>query len=106
MHYIGLVVYTFILGLLDGSFIGLMSIMTFRCTGSAELMSDSWGISLMFMSCSMLIGPPTVGKLPWKKLILVDLSQDMVDYMRMTSVLTNASLSILIRHTLEISIVI
>lgn len=63
-HYIGLVVYTFILGLLDGSYIGLMSIMTFRCTGSAELMSDSWGISLMFMACSMLIGPPTVGKLP------------------------------------------
>lgn len=71
--YAGLVVYAIVLGLLDGSFIGLMSIMTFWCAGSAELMSDSWGISLMFMSCSMLVGPPTVGWLkeydmPYKSL--------------------------------------
>ncbi|CAB4004502.1 monocarboxylate transporter 10-like [Paramuricea clavata] len=59
--YTGLVVYVIIFGLLDGSFIGLMSIMAFKCTGSLELMSHSWGISLMFMSCSMIVGPPTVG---------------------------------------------
>ncbi len=60
--YVGLVLYVTLFGLLDGSFIGLMSIMTIKCTGSVELMSHSWGISLMFMSCSMIVGPPTVGK--------------------------------------------
>ena len=60
--YAGLVGYVIIFGLLDGSFIGLMSIMTLKCTGSVELMSYSWGISLMFMSCSMAVGPPSVGK--------------------------------------------
>ena len=60
--YTGLVVYVIVFGLLDGSFVGLMSIMTFKCTGSVELMSHSWGISLMFMSCSMIMGPPTVGE--------------------------------------------
>ena len=60
--YAGLVVYVTLFGLLDGSFIGLMSIMTLKCTGSVELMSHSWGVSLMFMSCSMVVGPPTVGK--------------------------------------------
>ena len=60
--YSGLVVYVIIFGLLDGSFIGLMSVMTFNCTGSIELLSCSWGLSLMFMSCSMIVGPPTVGE--------------------------------------------
>jgi hypothetical protein len=60
--YTGLVFYVTVFGLLDGSFIGLMSVMAFKCTGSIELMSCSWGLSLMFMSCSMIVGPPTVGK--------------------------------------------
>ena len=62
--YAGLAIYVILFGLLDGSFVGLMSIMTLKCTGSVELMSHSWGISLMFMSCSMIVGPPTVGELP------------------------------------------
>lgn len=60
--YVGLVTYVVLFGLLDGSFIGLMSIMALKCAGSVELMSHSWGISLMFMSCSMVVGPPTVGE--------------------------------------------
>ena len=60
--YAGLVCYVLVFGLLDGSFIGLMSIITFKYTASAELMSYGWGLSLMFMSCSMIVGPPSVGK--------------------------------------------
>ncbi|XP_046860035.1 monocarboxylate transporter 10-like isoform X2 [Xenia sp. Carnegie-2017] len=59
--YAGLVCYVLVFGLLDGSFIGLMSIITFKYTASAELMSYGWGVSLMFMSCSMIVGPPSVG---------------------------------------------
>lgn len=56
-----LVLYVVVLGLLDGCFIGLMSIVTFECT-DREKMSVAWGAVLMIMSFSMLVGAPAAGK--------------------------------------------
>lgn len=56
-----LVLYVVVLGLLDGCFIGLMSIVTFQCT-DREKMSVAWGAVLMIMSFSMLVGAPAAGK--------------------------------------------
>jgi len=56
-----LVVYVIVLGLLDGCFIGLMSIVTFECT-DRDKMSEAWGAVLMIMSFSMLVGAPAAGK--------------------------------------------
>lgn len=55
-----LVLYVVVLGLLDGCFIGLMSIVTFQCT-DREKMSVAWGAVLMIMSFSMLVGAPAAG---------------------------------------------
>ena len=55
-----LVAYSLILGILDGSFIGLMSIITFECSGG-ENKSQAWGGALMCMSLSMLVGAPFAG---------------------------------------------
>ncbi|EDO49501.1 predicted protein [Nematostella vectensis] len=55
-----LVVYAVILGLLDGSFIGLMSIVTFECS-EPDNMSQAWGGVLMCMSFTMLVGAPAGG---------------------------------------------
>ena len=56
-----LVLYVVVLGLLDGCFIGLMSIVTFECT-DRKTMSVAWGAVLMIMSFSMLLGAPAAGK--------------------------------------------
>ncbi|KAJ7340121.1 hypothetical protein OS493_002847 [Desmophyllum pertusum] len=55
-----LVIYVVFLGLLDGCFIGLMSIVTFQCT-DRDKMSEAWGGVLMVMSFSMLLGAPAAG---------------------------------------------
>lgn len=55
-----LVLYSVILGIFDGSFIGLMSIVTFECSGG-ENKSQAWGAALMAMSLSMLVGTPFAG---------------------------------------------
>ncbi|XP_031559590.1 monocarboxylate transporter 12-like [Actinia tenebrosa] len=52
-----LVIYAVVLGFLDGSFIGLMSVVTFECSNH-ENMSKAWGGVLMCMSLSMLVGAP------------------------------------------------
>ena len=59
--YYMLVVYVAVLGLLDGCFIGLMSIVTFECT-DRDKMSEAWGAVLMIMSFSMLLGAPAAGE--------------------------------------------
>lgn len=56
-----LVIYVIIIGILDGSFIGLMSIVTFECCGN-ENMSHAWGGVLMCMSLTMLVGAPAGSK--------------------------------------------
>ena len=56
-----LVLYVVVLGLLDGCFIGLMSIVTLECT-DRDKMSVAWGAALMIMSFSMLLGAPAAGK--------------------------------------------
>ena len=56
-----LVIYVVVLGLLDGCFIGLMSIVTFQCT-DRDKMSEAWGGVLMVMSFSMLLGAPAAGE--------------------------------------------
>lgn len=56
-----LVIYAVVLGLLDGCFIGLMSIVTFECADRHRI-SEAWGGVLMIMSFSMLIGAPAAGE--------------------------------------------
>ncbi|KAK3735095.1 hypothetical protein QZH41_011255 [Actinostola sp. cb2023] len=52
-----LVIYVVIIGILDGSFIGLMSIVTFECCDRGSI-SHAWGGVLMCMSLTMLVGAP------------------------------------------------
>ena len=59
--YYMLIVYVAVLGFLDGCFIGLMSIVTFKCT-DRDKMSEAWGAVLMIMSFSMLLGAPAAGE--------------------------------------------
>lgn len=61
-NYRMLVIYVIIIGILDGSFIGLMSIVTFECCGNNESMSHAWGGVLMCMSLTMLVGAPAGSK--------------------------------------------
>ena len=65
-----LVLYAAVLGLLDGCFIGLMSVVTFECT-ERDKMSIAWGGVLMIMSFSMLIGAPAAGGFFWVYLFFV-----------------------------------
>jgi MCP family monocarboxylic acid transporter-like MFS transporter 10 len=56
-----LIIYAVVIGILDGSFIGLMSIVTFECS-NRQNMSRAWGGVLMCMSLSMLVGAPAGSK--------------------------------------------
>ena len=56
-----LVIYAVAIGFLDGSFIGLMSIVTFECC-DRESISHAWGGVLMCMSLTMLVGAPAGSK--------------------------------------------
>ena len=60
-NYKMLVIYVVVIGILDGSFIGLMSIVTFECCDN-ESMSHAWGGVLMCMSLTMLVGAPAGSK--------------------------------------------
>ena len=63
--YLMLVVYSALFGFLDGSFIGLMSIMTFECA-DPDYMAQAWGGVLMIESLAMLVGPPAAGEFEGK----------------------------------------
>ena len=60
-NYQMLVGYSVLLGFLDGSFIGLMSIVTFECA-DPQYMFQAWGGVLMIESFAMLVGPPVAGE--------------------------------------------
>lgn len=60
--YGALVVYVVVLGLLDGSYIGLMSIVTMDIVGLDNI-GPAWGILFFCQSFFYLIGTPVAGKL-------------------------------------------
>ena len=61
IRYSMLILYVVILGLLDGSFIGLMSVVTFQVAEGEDL-SEAWGLILTVESVMMMLGPPAAGK--------------------------------------------
>ncbi|XP_022797358.1 monocarboxylate transporter 13-like isoform X1 [Stylophora pistillata] len=58
--YWALVVYVVVLGILDGSYIGLMSIVTLDIVGVHKI-APAWGILFFCQSFTYLLGPPTAG---------------------------------------------
>ena len=59
--YWALVLYVVVLGILDGSYIGLMSIVTLDIVGVQKIAS-AWGILFFCQSFTYLLGPPAAGK--------------------------------------------
>lgn len=59
--YEALVVYVIVLGLLDGSYIGLMSIVTLEIVKINNIIR-AWGILYFCQSFTYLLGPPTAGE--------------------------------------------
>lgn len=55
-----LVLYVAVLGILDGSFIGLMSIVTLDIVGVHKI-APAWGILFFCQSFTYLLGPPAAG---------------------------------------------
>ncbi|EDO46207.1 predicted protein [Nematostella vectensis] len=60
--YGGLITYVVALGILDGSYIGLMSIVTLEIVGFSKI-SPAWGILFFCQSFTYLLGPPAAGLL-------------------------------------------
>ena len=58
--YWALVLYVAVLGILDGSFIGLMSIVTLDIVGVHKI-APAWGILFFCQSFTYLLGPPAAG---------------------------------------------
>ena len=58
--YWALVLYVAVLGILDGSFIGLMSIVTLDIVGVHKI-APAWGILFFCQSFTYLLGPPVAG---------------------------------------------
>jgi len=58
--YWALVVYVVVLGFLDGSYIGLMSIVTLDIVGVHKI-APAWGILFFCQSFTYLLGPPAAG---------------------------------------------
>lgn len=58
--YWALVVYVVVLGILDGSYIGLMSIVTLDMVGVHKI-APAWGILFFCQSFTYLLGPPAAG---------------------------------------------
>lgn len=58
--YWALVLYVVVLGILDGSYIGLMSIVTLDIVGVHKIAS-AWGILFFCQSFTYLLGPPAAG---------------------------------------------
>eukprot|EP00795_Rhopilema_esculentum_P016182 gene16182-7548_t len=55
-----LLLYSILYGFLDGSFIGLISIVTMQIVGLDDL-AQGWGIVLFSIAAPIALGPPTVG---------------------------------------------
>ena len=64
-----LVLYSIAYGFLDGSFIGLLSIVTMQIVGLEDL-AQGWSVMLFSISLPIAFGPPTVGKCFSIKIIL------------------------------------
>ena len=60
--YWGLVLYVVVIGILDGSYIGLMSIVTLDIVGLHKI-SSAWSILFFCQSFTYLLGPPAAGTL-------------------------------------------
>ncbi|XP_067025904.1 monocarboxylate transporter 13-like isoform X2 [Acropora muricata] len=58
--YWALVLYVVVIGILDGSYIGLMSIVTLDIVGVHKI-SSAWGILFFCQSFTYLLGPPAAG---------------------------------------------
>ncbi|XP_068714138.1 monocarboxylate transporter 10-like isoform X1 [Montipora capricornis] len=58
--YWGLVLYVVVIGILDGSYIGLMSIVTLDIVGVHKI-SSAWSILFFCQSFTYLLGPPAAG---------------------------------------------
>ncbi len=52
--------YALMYGFLDGSFIGLISIVTMQIVGLEDI-GQGWGMMLLSISLPIALGPPTVG---------------------------------------------
>jgi len=59
--YGSLVCYVIVYGFLDGSFIGLMSLVTLDITG-IKYFAQGYGLTLAFIGVPIALGPPIVGK--------------------------------------------
>eukprot|EP00794_Sanderia_malayensis_P010723 gene10723-11871_t len=55
-----LITYSLLYGFLDGSFIGLMSIVTIQIVGVEDI-GQGWGMMLLSIALPIALGPPTVG---------------------------------------------
>ena len=55
--------YVVLYGLLDGSFIGLISLVTFDISGNTETAEKYYGIMLTMIGVPIAVGPPVIGKL-------------------------------------------
>ena len=53
--------YVIAVGLLDGSYVGLMSIVTLDLVGIDKI-APAWGILFFCQSFAYLLGPPAAGK--------------------------------------------
>lgn len=86
--YWALVLYVAVLGILDGSFIGLMSIVTLDIVGVHKI-APAWGILFFCQSFTYLLGPPAAGtsevatlETPRRKLGRVSFRKDFWDSYR------------------------
>lgn len=55
-----LIIYSLLYGFLDGSFIGLISIVTMQIVGLEDV-AQGWGMMLFSIAVPIALGPPTVG---------------------------------------------
>ena len=67
--YWALVVYVVVLGILDGSYIGLMSIVTLDIVGVHKI-APAWGILFFCQSFTYLLGPPAAGNAAMNSILL------------------------------------
>ena len=70
-HYFVLVAYVVLYGFLDGSFIGLLSLVTLEIVGMKN-MAQGYGIMLFSIGVPISLGPPTIGKSPSSDMIMND----------------------------------
>lgn len=85
--YVALILYVVVLGLLDGSYIGLMSIVTMDIVGLDNI-APAWGILFFCQSFFYLLGPPAAGE--WYSLLVRRLHVKGIIFMHVREYSANA----------------